>query len=110
MNLRGKSLFCVNLAKKDFSLYPDVAMTGKKEETNFTLVLHFRRCHVCGTVNEVENQALLKCTNCGRSFAPFYFFDENMLDGLSDDGFYFSVWKKASTYNPIWGWSTYWLG
>lgn len=71
-------------------------------------ITHVRRCHVCGTVCESENAVTLKCDKCGKYWAPFYFFDEHLLDGLSETGAYFSVWKKAEQYNPIWGLSLYW--
>lgn len=79
-------------------------------------VAHIRRCHVCGEVNESEGSAVHKCGHCGKHLAPFYYFDESKLEGLTDQGPYLSVWKQSKppkgpsgeTFNPIWGLSTYW--
>jgi rRNA maturation endonuclease Nob1 len=45
---------------------------------------HFRRCHICGTVTENEGKAVQRCTHCGKAMAPFYFFDEDKVDALSE--------------------------
>ena len=76
-------------------------------------VIHIRRCHVCGEVNESEGAAVHKCGHCGKHLAPFYYFDESKLEGLKEMGPYYSTWKqslfaKDGTFNPIWGLSTYW--
>ena len=71
-------------------------------------VYHIRRCHVCGTVNELKNAAIHQCTHCEKHLAPFYYFDESGLQGISDNGIEMSLWKLASTYHPIWGLSMYW--
>lgn len=71
-------------------------------------VTHIRRCHVCGTVNESEGMAIRKCSDCGKHLAPFYYFDESKLEGISVSGRHFSIWKNTDNVNPIWGLSTYW--
>lgn len=75
---------------------------------------HVRRCHVCGTVNESENQAIHRCSDCGKSLAPFYYFNESGLQGLDANGLHLSVMKEydpqtqVETFKPLWGFSTYW--
>lgn len=77
-------------------------------------ISHVRRCHVCGTVNESENQAIRSCKGCGKHLAPFYYFDESELKGLDVGGLHFSVMKNfdpevhVETFKPLWGFSTYW--
>lgn len=85
-------------------------MKARTEDT----VTHVRRCHVCGTVNESVNQAVHKCTTCGKHLAPFYYFDESQLLGLDVGDLHFSVMKvhdpqvQVETFKPLWGFSTYW--
>ncbi len=85
-------------------------MPAKKTENS---IVHIRRCHVCGTVNESENQAIYKCSDCGKHLAPFYYFNESQLTGLSENGFHYSQMKdydrdQVETFKPLWGFSTYW--
>lgn len=75
-------------------------------------VLHIRRCHICDHVTTSSSAAIHKCEQCGKHLAPFYYFDESKLEGLSELGPYLSGWKSVNlepgTFNPIWGLSTYW--
>lgn len=73
-----------------------------------TKMIHVRRCHVCGTVNEIENAAIHKCGNCRKHLAPFYYFDESDLKGVGDNKLEMSLWNTQGTYHPLWGLSTYW--
>jgi len=70
--------------------------------------MHIRRCHVCGTVNESENSAIHKCGHCRKHLAPFYYFDESQLKGVSDNKLEMSLWVQQAFYHPLWGLSTYW--
>lgn len=72
-------------------------------------VSHVRRCHVCGTVNEAEGSVIVKCSKCRKHLAPFYFFDESKLEGVSDNGLLMSEVKTSQTTVPIWGLSMYWV-
>lgn len=71
-------------------------------------IIHIRRCHVCGTVNEMENAAIHKCEHCRKPLAPFYYFNESELRGISDNKPEMSLWNHQGAYHPIWGLSTYW--
>ena len=82
-------------------------MSARKEGPENT-VTHIRRCHVCGTVNELVGSANIHCHQCGKHLAPFYFFDESSLEGLSESGPFLSAVKTSPIVNPIWGLSTYW--
>jgi len=80
--------------------------------------IHFRRCHLCGVLNEKSDQLVDRCSSCRKAFAPFVFFDEKKALGISDDSLD-SPAKKASSYKitrlatesnypPIWGLTVYW--
>jgi len=71
-------------------------------------VFHIRRCHVCGTLNEHENSFTNRCDNCGKYFAPFYFFEEGDFKGVRDDELHLTVMKMKQGYHPLMGFSTYW--
>lgn len=70
--------------------------------------IHVRRCHVCGTVNELINSAVIRCSCCQKALAPFYYFEESELEGIGDNKLEMSLWKQKGAYHPIWGLSTYW--
>ena len=78
--------------------------------------LHIRRCHVCGTMNEVKGKKVDKCSGCGKSLAPFYFYDEHSLIGFGDlpvDSQKKSLRSSADLkdqpfYSPIKGLTSYW--
>ena len=36
----------------------------------------YRRCHVCGTICEHEDE-VKRCGECGKPFAPFYYYDDH---------------------------------
>lgn len=73
--------------------------------------IHFRRCHVCGTLNEAPGQLVSNCCKCGKHLAPFHYFDESIFMGLP-------LRKEAKSnensplpyksYPPIWGLTAYW--
>lgn len=80
--------------------------------------VHFRRCHICGTLNEKSDHLVDRCLSCQKAFAPFVFFDEKKALGISDDSPDHPA-KKASSYKitrlatetiypPIWGLTVYW--
>ncbi len=80
---------------------------------------HFRRCHICGMMNERNSQLVDKCSACNKSLAPFVFFDEKKALGLSADESPEDRAKKTCTikitrlatqtiYPPIWGITVYW--
>ena len=85
-------------------------MKARTIETSF----HVRRCHVCGAVNELENQSIRQCRNCGKHLAPFYYYDESEIKGIEANGLCFSVIKaydpatQIETFKPLIGLSTYW--
>ncbi len=67
-----------------------------------------RRCHVCGTVNELKEvspneRVAHRCDSCGKHLAPFYFFEESELIGVGDNRLTMSLWKARGSYGPVWG-------
>lgn len=81
--------------------------------------IHFRRCHICGTMNERENSLVDRCGSCHKSLAPFVFFDEKRALGVTDEPPTETPSKRASSikitriatetiYPPLWGLTVYW--
>lgn len=82
--------------------------------------IHIRRCHICQTVNEMTNNLVDKCTGCGKTLAPFMFFDEKAELGLTPinaiDAHEDRMRQKSgnwgdslsSKYPPLWGLAVYW--
>ena len=62
-------------------------------------VLHIRRCHICSSVTEIENNKIDRCSSCGKYLAPFVFCNEpsDMVGQL-----------LKPDYPPIYGISLYW--
>ncbi|MFZ3229760.1 MAG: hypothetical protein WA160_06120 [Pseudobdellovibrio sp.] len=82
--------------------------------------IHIRRCHICHTVNEQKDSLVDKCTGCGKTLAPFMFFDEKAELGLTEVDsneahetrmrLKSGNWGESlsSRYPPIWGLAVYW--
>ena len=83
------------------------ASPGHKDNEGRT-VTHIRRCHVCGTVTESEIKGIKECSSCGKKFAPFCFFDENRIEGISDNQPAMSLWRDSVGYRPLWGLTSPW--
>ena len=85
-------------------------MTTNHEEK----LIHVRRCHLCGQVNEVEAAVINKCGSCGKHFAPFLFFNEKAALGLEGEPVEFrpqaDEWQHLmkTQYPPLWGLAVYW--
>lgn len=47
-------------------------------------LLHYRRCHVCNTVNESEGGFVEKCLSCDKPLCRFYYFDDSEAPIYSD--------------------------
>jgi hypothetical protein len=71
--------------------------------------IHYRRCHVCGELNEAPGQLVHRCDHCGKTLAPFFYFDESKVMGLVTE-----TRKEAESrlplreYPPLWGLTAYW--
>ena len=46
--------------------------------------MHLRRCHLCDTVTEQHGEHVTKCDGCGKSMAPFYFFNDEQVVIFTD--------------------------
>lgn len=67
---------------------------------------YFRRCHMCDHVNEVSGDKLEYCECCGKSFAPFFYFDDRYTSVLSDLSMRPPLIQGE--YTPIQGLTVYW--
>ncbi len=47
--------------------------------------VHIRRCHVCNGISERTDAQVDRCDQCGKSLAPYYFFDEKSVRVYSVD-------------------------
>jgi hypothetical protein len=72
--------------------------------------IHFRRCHICGTLNEAPGQLVANCSCCGKHLAPFHYFDESIFMGLPLRKEYQTRETNLpfKSYPPIWGLTAYW--
>ena len=46
---------------------------------------HVRTCHMCGHINESKEQ-VARCEECGKIFAPFFYFSEAHVSTYTDNG------------------------
>ena len=68
--------------------------------------IHLRKCHVCGTVNEQSEQPIKKCSQCNKSLAPFFYFDDETKVVLSD--MHLRPPLVDGEFSPIHGLTVYW--
>ncbi|MFN3697003.1 MAG: hypothetical protein ACK4VO_06125 [Pseudobdellovibrio sp.] len=95
---------------------------AKSELVDATEHIHFRRCHICGELNEKSYHLVERCGHCQKAFAPFVFFDERKALGVSNDisdegpdhpakkasSYKITRLASESNYPPIWGLTVYW--
>ena len=48
--------------------------------------VHIRRCHLCHELSESHNKPVQHCHHCGKALAPFFYFNEEQITVLSEDG------------------------
>ena len=67
---------------------------------------HYRRCHICGGITEIQEGKVEKCDHCHRSLAPFYYFDDRFTMTFSD----VTVRPQLGDgeYAPIQGLTVFW--
>ena len=75
---------------------------------------HFRRCHMCGEVNSVASTSesgqadhVERCTSCNKPLAPFFYFDEKMVQGYTEAGARVQE-DESGKYDPIIGLTAHW--
>lgn len=64
-----------------------------------------RRCHICGATMEEESR-IERCTGCGKTIAPFFYFDEGRSATFSE-----SLLRPPlmpGEYSPVLGVSVIW--
>lgn len=65
----------------------------------------FRRCHVCGCVGH-SSQALARCLDCGKPFAPFYYYNDEVTPVPAEDQL--RPPDLPGQWRPIHGLTAYW--
>jgi hypothetical protein len=67
---------------------------------------HYRRCHICGHLNVQHAEPVLRCGQCTKNLAPFYYFDERFTvvpaEGMLRPP------RLEGEYSPIQGLTVYW--
>jgi hypothetical protein len=67
---------------------------------------HFRRCHLCESVTEVDGSDVTACSSCGKPMAPFYFFNDQDVAPHSDFGL--RPERVTGKVRPVLGFTAYW--
>ena len=67
---------------------------------------HWRRCHLCEAVTVSKKDPVEKCVNCGKVFAPFYYFDDCQTAVFEDDGIREPL--REGEYRSLRGLSAFW--
>ena len=70
-------------------------------------LIRYRRCHVCGAVTE-SFVKIESCGSCGKSVAPFFYFDDLSASVPSDAKGY--DFRQVKGYRPLVGLTAYWTG
>ena len=70
--------------------------------------VHFRRCHICGSLNHREVDRVDRCLSCGKALAPFYYFDVRFVPVVGDRNLRPQVLNNE--YRPVHGLAVYWEG
>lgn len=68
--------------------------------------VHYRRCHLCGTMNQCEGDSVERCLECGKVLAPFFYFDERLVAIPSDN--HLRPPLLMSEYQPVRGLTVVW--
>jgi hypothetical protein len=67
--------------------------------------LAYRRCHLCGSVCE-EPKNVRRCSDCGKPFAPFYYFNDEFTPVLTEGELRPPL--LDGQWRPIHGLTAYW--
>lgn len=67
--------------------------------------LAIRRCHVCGTICEAQAK-VRSCTQCGKPFAPFFYFNDQFTPVQNEGGLRPQV--LIGEWKPLQGLTAYW--
>ena len=67
---------------------------------------HYRRCHHCGYLNVKKDVPSTHCSDCHKSLAPFYYFDDRFTIVNGDATL--RPPRLEGEYNPIQGLTVYW--
>lgn len=68
--------------------------------------IHYRRCHVCGSVNMKDGDPVDRCSHCNKSLAPFFYFNDRFKVVLGDETLRPPMMEGE--YSPIQGLTAYW--
>lgn len=69
-------------------------------------IKYFRRCHICGSLNETKDEHVQRCTHCNKPFAKFQYYDDKYTPIFSDCQPLPEY--REGEYIPIRGLTVYW--
>jgi uncharacterized protein Yka (UPF0111/DUF47 family) len=73
--------------------------------------LHIRRCHICGALNQRQNQVVDRCEHCHKALLPFMFcetsYDEQIIE-MSKRVYEHEDEGLKVVYPPLVGIALYW--
>lgn len=81
-------------------------MSDAKNDAKQVKSVFFRRCHVCDVVTEKEGEMVNRCGHCGKAMAPFYFFEDEKVQPLSEHDF--RPPRQSGGRFPVRGLTAYW--
>ena len=68
--------------------------------------VHYRRCHVCGTLNQQKERKVENCSQCGKHLCQFFYFDDRLTSVPCDTAL--RPMQFAGEFYPIQGLTVYW--
>ena len=68
--------------------------------------IHYRRCHLCGTLNQQTERKVESCSCCGKHLCQFFYFDDRLTGVHCDTAL--RPLQLAGEFSPIKGLTVYW--
>jgi len=68
--------------------------------------IHYRRCHVCGTLNQQREHKVENCCSCGKYLCPFFYFDDRLISVYCDTAL--RPLQLVGEFPPLQGLTAYW--
>jgi hypothetical protein len=78
------------------------------KSTKKAVRVHIRRCHLCSGVTEAEGALVERCRHCGKTMAPFYFFNEVEVQPWSEAEMRMPVILNWGERKPVRGLTAVW--
>lgn len=83
-----------------------MGLPRKKKSKPSQVFTHIRRCHCCNGVTESDGKDVKACDHCGKSMAPFYFFNDDQVEPHTDHDL--RPLRPSGKVVPVLGFTAYW--